>query len=155
MEVALCLIHDYHPKKISYSGSAGASSTFAQDHLPIQAFRPQNGYPWASTSNSFPATVYFRFNSKQHVVKFAFRSREDGHTSAEQAPRDFAFVASDDCVNWVTLFSTSYAGFTTNNQRLVWSIPCPRRGYYYCYGIKTERPNNSNYISVVDVEMFE
>ena len=164
---ALCLRQYLFPTRIKYSGTAGATSEHTHDgyldyHAAAKAFRPQTSgeRPWANSEGKLPATVWFKFDEPQTVVKISLRARNDDYSYAQQAPEDITFKASDDCENWVTLKSVAHAGFTVKGEKREFEIPCSARGAYRCYGIESSKNHANNkgsggeFVSIADTVMY-
>merc|ERR1712074_370389 len=102
--------------------------------------------PWANlNTKKFPHMVWYKFAQPIEVAKFAFSSRS--RMGLEQAPTDFEFIGSNDCVNWNALarFNTQ---FTKLNQEKTWIIPAAARSTYSCYGMKIYKVKSGVFTSV-------
>jgi len=143
-------------KKASYVGTPGATSIYASNHSPANAFKAQTSgtYPWANLANELPATVYFNFTSSFTLAKISFSSRTDN--SWEQTPKTFEVYGGFDCKTWYVLKTVSNSGFTGLSQTKSWDIPCGNQDSYSCYGIGASAPmSGSTYVSLQNVKMYK
>ena len=126
-----------NPKKIPYSGTAGALNEYGSGHIASNAFKPQSEtkYPYSSFGTTTFKLVWYKFTSRQVVSKLSFTSRKDSE-NLYQTPKAFYIVASDDCKSWTNLLYVRDAGFTRVAETRSFTIPCANQGTYYCYGLK-------------------
>jgi len=93
------------------------------------------------------------FATKKRVVKIALRAPKP-----EKAPYSFYFDGEDSSLsdydyNYepTSLLDVRYTGFTDENQRMEWTIPCHLRGYYDTYKLQVK--SYGDRISQDDVEI--
>jgi len=144
----ICPPQDNFLRKIMYTGEAGPNS----DGL----FSTETGVFWEQEFGYYGShSPYFRFESKQRVIKLTFRVLKPVSSTI------FAFFGSNDCVNWVRLLEMDYGQYYSNNyrrhdlhkRRMEWTIPCHLRNYYYCYRLEIFS-HELEEISLGNLEMY-
>ena len=148
------VVEFYHKKHYGY---AGASSIMSEEYAANKAFKNSNEW-WMG--HEFPATLFFRFSTPVTVAKIGFQA-PGAWDAWDQAPRDFALIASmdHDCnahSKWDVLRNVSHL-FTLPSQEYIWSIPCNTVKPWKCYGIRvTANSGDSckNCTSVMNMKMY-
>ena len=112
---------------INYDGEYGASSRFNARYNAENAFKPETAIgPWGSKTGAFPAKVWFKFKSNEHLNRISFTSRRSHGSDGlvRQAPETFNVIASNDGKKWSTLLHVKSAGFSADGQTKAWDIAC-------------------------------
>ena len=104
------------------------------DYHPKYGFQNEiSGNSWQShDGENFPHSLWFKFKASHVLTKISFSSS----IYLEQAPKEFAVIASQDCINFQDLLHIEDAAFERQNQAQSWEIPEEKRAPYTCIGIK-------------------
>ena len=148
------VVEFFHEKHYGY---ALASRVVSTKHAAHKAFKNSNEW-WMG--KGFPAKLFFHFFTPVTVAKIGF-STPATLDAWDQAPRDFALIASMDrnCnahSKWDVLRNVSHL-FTHHSQEYIWSIPCNAVKPWLCYGIQvTANSGNTckTCVSVMNMKMY-